>query len=117
MLTEFDKAVKALREIDAWWSLRSKLATYDQQNYRLRIDVAAPTMVAYCGQQSAGAKNYHDAPEWFVGAVRAEISRDVHAIAFRAYERERERLVGEIKNLRESVLSLLASVADEGASS
>ena len=111
MLTEFDKAVKDLRALDAWWSMGSKLATYDQQNYRLRVDVARPTMVAYCGQQSAGAKNYHDAPGFFIDAVRVEIASGISAITFHAYERERARLVAEIEKHRAAVLSALDSVA------
>lgn len=107
MLSEFDELVKQRKELQAWWSLRETVAKYDSKLHSLRVDFACPTMVAFCGQQYAGAKNYHDAPSFFRNAIRRAAESHAHDLAKEAYQAEMERLNAEIRKCREDVLNQL----------
>ena len=107
MLSDFDKLVKRRRDLQAWWALGSTIAAYDHGVHKLRVVVQSPSMVAYCGQAYAGAKNYHEAPEWFAEAVRQELSAQAAAITKAAYESEMARLTSEIERNRQAVLAEL----------
>lgn len=108
MLTEFDSLVKQRQQLKSWWSLGSTIAQYDRKCHSLRVDVMKPTMVAYCGQAYAGAKNYHDAPDFFFEAINKEIQSRIKEITKDAYEKEIARLDGLIEKHRASVLSELS---------
>lgn len=107
MLGDFDKLVQQRSALKSWWQLGQTVCGWGGGNHVLRVDVMKPGMVAYCGQAYAGAKNYHDAPEFFIEAVRAEMTAQSKAIAKAAYEKEIERLDGLIEKHRAAVLSEL----------
>lgn len=109
MLQEFDDLVKKKQALKDWWSLSETVAEYDRSVHSLRVDVQKPSMVAYCGQQYAGAKNYHDAPAFFVESVRREMQGESKRIAKQAYEKEIARLDAEIEKHRQMVLEQLAT--------
>lgn len=109
MLKEFDELVKQRRELKEWWMLGSKLAGYDKEFHKLRVDIGVPSMVAFCGQASAGAKNYHDAPKFFLQAIRIEMEKQSRQMVKEAYDREFERLSLEIENLKSEVLKQLSN--------
>jgi transposase-like protein len=108
MLQEFDEAVKERRELKEWWSLGETVAKYDHKKHVLRVDVSKPTMIAFCGQEYAGAKNYHDAPDFFTEAVRQAIQDSVGVLTQQAYETELARLTSIIEDNRANVLAELS---------
>lgn len=108
VLGKFDEAVQQRRSLKSWWSLREK-ETYDGGGHKLRVDTQKPGMVALCGQAYAGARNYHDAPDFFVQAVAREIQSQACNLAAVAYEKELARLDALIESQRELVLKELAS--------
>jgi hypothetical protein len=108
VLQEFDDAVQKRRELKAWWSLGETVAKYDRQKHVLRVDVTKPTMIAFCGQEYAGAKNYHDAPEFFAEAVRQAIQDAVAVLTQQAYETDLARLTAVIEAHRANVLAELS---------
>lgn len=110
MLGDFDKLVEQRSELKRWWQLSQTVCGWGGRNHVLRVDLQKPTMLAYCGQAYAGAKNYHDAPGFFAEAVKKEMDAQSKAIANVAYEKEIERLDGLIEKHRAAVLSQLASV-------
>ena len=110
MLTEFDAAVKQRLELQMWWKLGSTVAAYDDRVHKLHIHVLKPTMVAFCGQQYAGAENYHEAPEFFAEALRDEIERRARQIAKEVYEAEIARLTTLIDSQRAEVLKQFSEV-------
>ncbi|QDV78034.1 hypothetical protein [Botrimarina mediterranea] len=107
MLSEFDELVARRKQLKAWWSLRNK-QTYNGGGHELRVDTARPTLVSLCGQAYAGARNYHDAPEFFVVALAQEMQANACRLAKVAYENEMARLDASIESHRESVLAELA---------
>lgn len=107
MLQEFDELVKRRQLLQAWWEMDSKRAGWGDGLYVLRVDVMSPSMVAFCGQEYAGARNYHDAPDWFRECVRAEMGKEAKKIARQAYVNEIDRLDTEIEKLKEAVLQQL----------
>lgn len=109
MLSEFDELVRKRKALKEWWALGSTIAEYDRKVHTLRVDVQKPSMVSYCGQQYAGAKNYHDAPSFFVDSIRREMQSEANRIAKQAYENEIARLDAEIEKQRAAVLEQLAS--------
>jgi len=81
------EAEAKLRELVNWRALGRTIADYDQTCHTLRMDLCVSNTFAYCGQQYAGSKNYHDAPKWFTDEVLAELKKDVEAAVERAYQR------------------------------
>jgi len=110
MLEDFDKLAARRAQLKDWWSLGTTIAKYDSKFHTLRVDLQKPSMVTFCGQQYAGAKNYHDAPDWFKESVRAELQNHVKEITRRAYEAEMARLTELIEQHRAAVLAQLESV-------
>ena len=108
MLSEFDELVKKRKQLKAWWELGSTIATYDRKVHSLRVDVMKPSMVAMCGQAYAGAKNYHDAPEFFVESVRCAIERHIGDITEEAYQSSLARLDELIEKHRAALLNELS---------
>jgi|688.fasta_scaffold392944_3 hypothetical protein len=109
MLREFDELVRQRTELKQWWELGSTQAEYDRKLHSLRVDVRKPSMVTFCGQQYAGAKNYHDAPAFFVEAVRKEMQEEAKRLVGLAYQKELARLDAAIEKHRDAVLEQLAS--------
>ena len=109
MLQEFDQFVRQRKELEQWWGLGLTEAAYDRALHSLRVDVQKPSMVAFCGQQYAGAKNYHDAPAFFVEAVRKEMEQEAKRLVGLAYQKELARLNAAIEKHRAAVLKQLAS--------
>lgn len=109
MLSEFDRLVNQRRELVAWWGLRTTVAAYEGTCHSLRVDVQKPSFIAYCGQQYAGAKNYHEAPGFFAESVRKEMQAEAERLAVQAYEKELARLNEAIEKHRAAVLKELAS--------
>ena len=107
MLQEFDELVKRRQQLQAWWEMGSKHVGWGDGRYVLRVDVVSPSMVAFCGQEYAGARNYHDAPDWFRGCVCAEMQKEAKKLAQQAYVNEIDRLDTEIEKLKEAVLQQL----------
>lgn len=103
MLKEFDELVRQRKELVEWWKLATTVAEYDRAFYVLRVDVAKPSMVAFCGQQTAGGQNYHDAPSFFLDVVKREIECARVLIVKQAYEKELARLTSEITKLKERI--------------
>jgi len=109
MLQEFDLLVRQRKALKEWWNLGVNVATYRNRYHTLRVDVQKPEMVAFCGQQYAGAQNYHDAPPFFVEAIRQEIAEQSPRIVEQTYEKELARLDAEIEKHRAAVLQQLAA--------
>ena len=109
MMQEFDELVQKRAALKAWWELGSTKVGYGDGCHKLRIDVAKPTMVAFCGQAYAGARNYHDAPAFFVEAIRQEMHVAAKRLAREAYENELARLDAAIEKHRDAVLAQLSS--------
>lgn len=106
MLQEFDALVNKRKQLQSWWK-RKTTTTYRSRCHTLRVDILLPTMVAFCGQEYAGANNYHEAPEFFKNCIKKEMEKDINEITERAYNNEIERLNNEIEKYREAVLSEL----------
>lgn len=113
MLTEFDELVRKRSQLKNWWALGNKVAKYDQKRHSLRVDVQPVGMVAFCGQEYAGARNYHEAPAFFRDAVKRELQAESKRLARQAYEKELAHLDSEISKHRDAVLRQLA-MEDEG---
>lgn len=109
MLGEFDELVRARKELKDWWNLRVTTAAYDGSFHRLIVQVQKPAMVSFYGQQYAGAKNYHDAPGFFIESVRAEMQAEANKIVANAYETELKRLDAQIEAHRAAVLEQLSA--------
>lgn len=109
MLSEFDQLVNQRKQLKQWWELGGTEAAYDRKFHSLRVDVQKPSMVAFCGQQYAGAKNYHDAPTFFVESVRKEMQEEAKRLVGLAYQKELARLDAAIEKHRAAVLEQLAS--------
>lgn len=105
MLERFDKLTAQRSHLKAWWENRENVDCVSGGRYKLRVDVQKPTMVAYCGQEYSGAKNYHDCPGFFVEAVRKELQACANKMASSAYEAEMLRLQKLIDECRDSVMS------------
>lgn len=112
MLVEFDKLVQQREALMRWWKLGQTVAKYDGEVHKLRVDVAKPTMVAFCGQQCEGAQNYHYAPAGFANAVRAEMAANAADLTKQAYENELQRLNEGIETHREAVMQQLGIAGD-----
>ena len=106
MLKEFDELVKQRRQLKEWWAGLSK-KTYRGDYRTMRVDVSEPVMVAICGQDYAGAPNYHEAPKAFVRAVGEEMQTRAVDIAHEAYRKEIARLDELIAGCKEAVLAEL----------
>ena len=109
MLSDFDALVRRRSELCAWYELGSTVAAYDNKCHTLRVDTMKPTMVSFCGQQYAGAKNYHDAPGFFASAINTEIQKNIKELVKRAYEAELHSLNRQIESHRERILKELES--------
>lgn len=109
MLIEFDELVRKRKELNEWWALGETVAKYDGGVHELRVDVQKPSKVSYCGQQYAGAQNYHDAPAFFLDALRQEMQSDAKRLTRLAYDKEIAKLNAEIEKHRAAVLEQLAS--------
>lgn len=107
MLQEFDDLVGRRQDLVQWWKLGSTTAKYDNTPHMLRVDVSVPTMVSFCGQAYAGAKNYHDAPPWFKEVLRTVMKNHSGEMALEAYTNELLRLDAAIELHREAVLEQL----------
>jgi hypothetical protein len=107
MLSEFDRLVKQRKDLKAWWELGSTIAQYDNKFHSLRVDVQTPSLITFCGQQYAGARNYHDAPKFFEKAVMAEMGEHANEIVRAAYNKEIARLDNLIAAHKEAVLKEL----------
>lgn len=108
MLSEFDTLVSQRRQLKEWWALR-ETETRNSSGHTLRVDAQSPTMVALCGQAYAGARNYHDAPSFFVAAVAREIQSQACNLAVAAYKKELARLDELIELHRAAVLEELGT--------
>lgn len=109
MLSEFDKLVKQRQSLKDWWSLGSIMAAYDRNYHILRVDIQTPSMIAFCGQQYAGARNYHDAPAFFFEAVRVALQSAAGKLTEAAYHSEIARLDAAIEKHKAAVLKELES--------
>lgn len=109
MLSEFDELVRKRQALKDWWALGETHAEYSRGFHSLRVDVCKPSLVTFCGQQYAGAKNYHDAPSFFAESVRKEMQAEAERITRQAYEKEIARLDSEIEKHRAAVLEQLAA--------
>ena len=109
MLSDFDRLVQQRSALKSWWKLKTTICGWGGGPHVLRLDSVTPTMVAFCGQAYAGAKNYHDAPEGFAGAVRKQIDAHSKAIVEATYASEIERLDRLIEQHRAAVLKELAA--------
>jgi hypothetical protein len=107
-MAHFDLLVQQRKELKAWMALGETIAAYDRQKHSLRVDVAKPTMVAFCGQAYAGARNYHDAPAFFVEALRAEMQARACGIVRETAEKELARIDAKIEAMRADVLAQLS---------
>jgi len=107
MLEDFDKLVRQRSELMNWWKLGQTIAKYDGKYHTLRVDLQNPSLVAFCGQQYAGAKNYHDAPPFLFTAIRLECDKQINQIVKKAYENEVARLSAEIENMKAEVVEQL----------
>lgn len=107
MLSEFDKLVKQRKELKEWWALKSTVAAHDHRFHTLRVIVQQPSGLSFCGQQYAGAQNYHAAPAFFRAAVAREIQDAAAGLVARAYNTEITRLDAEIEKHRAAVLAEL----------
>ena len=107
MLKQFDELVKQRDQLKRWWAMKNEIARYNKTTHTLRVDVVKPSLVAFCGQQYAGAKNYHDAPEFFVDAVRRQFHEHSAELTAKAYEAEMARIDDLIESHRNSVLAEL----------
>ena len=113
MLSDFDRLVQQRSALRSWWKLKTTICGWGDGPHVLRVDLVTPTMVAFCGQAYAGAKNYHEAPEGFAGAVRKQMDVHAKAIVEAAYTSEIERLDGLIEQHRAAVLKELAAEGNE----
>jgi hypothetical protein len=111
MIEDFDRLVKQRNALKSWKALGLEF-DYSHTHFQLRMDVVKPSMVAYCGQRSQGTANYHDAPDFFVEAVRAEIKRREVEIVEAAYNTEMQRLNKEIAAQKQNVLKQLEAADD-----
>lgn len=113
-LSRFDQLVQQRNALKAWASLGDTVAKYDGKRHVLRVD-ANLSMVAYCGQEYAGAQNYHKAPEFFVAALSAMLSNHAESTMRSAVAVEIERLDAEIEEMRDAVMRELnaASTKDQ----
>lgn len=109
MKSEFDELVDRRSRLIAWRNL-SKTSCYDAGCHVLRVDIQNPTMVAYCGQQYSGAKNYHDAPAFFAEAITKQIKAAINDLTKKAYDAEIERLTGLIEQHKKAILAELDAV-------
>lgn len=107
-MADFDKYVQQRKALQSWWNLRT-IRTYDSGGHVLRVDVPKPTMVAMCGQNHPGARNYHDAPDFFAEAIKNEMDLRAKEITKTAYENEIMRLDSLIAQNKEAVLAELAT--------
>jgi hypothetical protein len=107
MLEDFDKLVRQRSELMDWWKLGQTIAKYDGKYHVLRVDLQNPSLVAFCGQQYAGAKNYHDAPKSFFTAIRLECDKQINQIVKKAYENEIAILNAAIEKMKTEVLEQL----------
>lgn len=107
-MENFDKATTQRRRLKAWWAMKDLLAAYDKSNYVLRIDFSKPSMVAFCGQQFAGDRNYHDAPEFFRDEIVSVLNSMSYDIAQKAYNSAILKLDKEIASLKAYVTSEIA---------
>ncbi len=112
MLQKFDELVKQRKELQEWWKPKTTVANYNNKYYTLRVDTSEPSMIAFCGQQYAGDKNYYDAPSFFSAAVIREMDAQSHAIVEKAYNEEMQRLNDAIDKHRAAVLAELAQAAE-----
>lgn len=108
MLSEFDTLVKKRADLVRWWKLGSTMCQYDHSYYVLRVDMNKPGLVSYCGQQYAGDRNYHDAPEWFNDCIRKEQQERFKELATAAYEKALASLNEQIEKHRSAVLAELS---------
>ena len=113
MLSDFDRLVQERNALEAWWKLGSKHVGYGSGLYELRVDTLPPPLVAYCGQETAGGRNYHDAPKFFIEVLRKEIAKHVKSICKDAYKNHLAQLNAEILKLKESVLSELEKCEEQ----
>jgi len=104
-------AEKKLSELRSWYALGSTFAAYDCQNHKLRVDINVG-LATFCGQQYAGASNYHDAPKWFNELVVSELEKKVAECVKAAYEQEVARLAGIIEDNIAETNRLLASAKE-----
>ena len=107
MLSEFDSLCRQRDDLAKWMSLGGKIAEYDRKKFQLRVDLNTPSTVAYCGQMCCGGQNYHNAPKWFLNAVKRELDLHAHKAVSHAYQTEMERLDSEIEKHRSDVLKAL----------
>ena len=103
MIARFDELVKQRKQLAEWWKLKTTMAAYDRTHHSLRVDVSKPSLISFCGQQYAGAKNYHDAPSFFFEDVRKEFQDNAAAITEAAYHRKMRWFDAEIAALRRQV--------------
>lgn len=107
MLQEFDSLVRQRKKLKEWWELGKTIASYNKKFYCLHVDLQRPALITYCGQEYAGAQNYHDAPSFFYDAVQQEIAEQSHRILGQAYQKELDRLNTAIEKHRALVLEQL----------
>ena len=110
-MEEFDAILKQRKELKEWWALGATEAKYDGRVHELRVNVQVPN-IAFCGQSYAGAKDYHEAPQFFLGSVANEMREDASRIISLAYEKELARLNEEIKKYRSQILKMIAEADD-----
>lgn len=103
-MEQFDRLVRQRSELFNWWNLRHS-DDFSQGKYSLRVDVTKPSMIAFCGQAYAGAKNYHDAPAWFGDIVRNAMSKTAVETTRAAVEAELASLTERIDGLKARILA------------
>ena len=103
-MQRFDELVSKRKQLSAWWELR-KANDFSQGKYVMRVDVETCSLVAFCGQQCAGAKNYHDAPGWFMEQLRKAFQSHAIDITRAAVEAELALLTRLIEDEKNEVLA------------
>ena len=107
MMQEFDALVKKRSELVAWWEMRNQIAAYDKKTHSLTTRFAPhPGALNFCGQQYAGAKNYHESPAWFVTCFLEEVERRKYEIAGAAVERA-------LNDINEKILKMSSAIMAE----
>ena len=109
MMSDFDKLVSDRNSLVYWWNMRNTIARYDNSRYVLRVDFMHPRLVTFCGQETCGGQNYHDAPKFFAEAIGREVSKRYVELTTAAYDAEMKRLNAAIDAKKEEVLRVLQS--------
>lgn len=89
------------------WEENFKKVDWSGQKYCLSSQVKLERL-CFCGQQYQGAKNYHEAPPWFLQDVQHEISISLVKDAVeKASKKVKDELTLKIENCLDELNNLL----------